>query len=43
MDQDDGRIVYDIEFYFGKKEYNYEIDATTGKILTYEEDNVDFD
>lgn len=43
LDQDDGRIVYDIEFYFGKKEYNYEIDATTGKILTYEEDNVDFD
>ena len=42
LDQDDGRIVYDIEFYFGKKEYNYEIDATTGKILTYEEDNVDF-
>lgn len=43
LDQDDGRIVYDIEFYFGNKEYNYEIDATTGKILTYEEDNVDFD
>ena len=43
LDQDDGRIVYDIEFYFGKKEYNYEIDATTGKSLTYEEDNVDFD
>lgn len=43
LDQDDGRTVYDIEFYFGNKEYNYEIDATTGKILKYEKDNVDYD
>ena len=33
LDYDDGRAVYDIEFYSGNKEYDYEIDANTGKIL----------
>ncbi len=33
-DRDDGRQVYDIEFYVGAKEYDYEIDLYTGEILS---------
>ncbi|RRD95700.1 peptidase M56 [Clostridiales bacterium COT073_COT-073] len=32
LDTDDGVQVYDIEFYSGNTEYDYEIDAKTGKI-----------
>ena len=32
-DRDDGRIKYDVEFQKGRMEYDYEIDAETGKIL----------
>lgn len=33
-DRDDGRVVYDVEFYADGVEYDYEIDAETGKILS---------
>lgn len=33
LDKDDGRMIYDVEFYKGNKEYDYEIDAKTGKII----------
>ena len=33
-DYDDGRQVYDVEFYSDNKEYDYEIDASTGEILS---------
>lgn len=33
LEKEDGRQVYDVEFYFGQTEYDYEIDALTGKIL----------
>lgn len=33
LDNDDGRAVYDIEFYHETTEYDYEIDAVTGDIL----------
>lgn len=33
-DRDDGRQVYDIDFYAGTKEYDYEIDLYTGQILS---------
>lgn len=33
---DDGRKEYDIEFYVGNNEYDYEIDALTGKITEYD-------
>ena len=38
LDREDGRIVYDIEFYVGNKEYDYEIDAYTGRILSKDAD-----
>ncbi|MDR0990516.1 MAG: PepSY domain-containing protein [Propionibacteriaceae bacterium] len=33
-DNDDGRRVYDIEFYHGVSEYDYEIDMYTGQIVS---------
>ena len=39
LDWDDGRRVYDVEFYTSDyKEYDYEIDATTGEVLSYDYD-----
>lgn len=39
LDRDDGRLMYDVEFYTsGYKEYDYEIDAATGEILSYDYD-----
>ena len=35
---DGGRQVYDVEFYSGAKEYDYEIDATTGEIVSFDYD-----
>lgn len=33
-DRDDGRTVYDVEFYVDMKEYDYEIDAYSGNIIS---------
>ncbi|MBR2743099.1 MAG: PepSY domain-containing protein [Clostridia bacterium] len=33
QDYDDGRLVYEVEFYVGYTEYSYDIDAATGDIL----------
>ena len=38
LDRDDGRLVYDVEFYSGNSEYDYEIDAATGEIVSYDYD-----
>lgn len=38
-DRDDGRQEYEVEFRDGFTEYSYEIDATTGEIISYEIDN----
>lgn len=38
LEEDDGRRVYDVEFYSGSTEYDYEIDAATGKIVSYDYD-----
>ena len=39
LDRDDGRLMYDVEFYTSDyKEYDYEIDASTGEILSYDYD-----
>ena len=32
LDKDDGIAVYEIEFFSGNTEYDYEISATSGKI-----------
>ena len=38
LDTEDGVTVYDVEFYKGNVEYDYEIDAKTGKILEKDTD-----
>ena len=39
LDWDDGRSVYDVEFYTSDyKEYDYEIDANTGAVLSFDYD-----
>lgn len=38
LDYEHGRRVYDVEFFSGTKEYDYEIDAATGDILSYDFD-----
>lgn len=38
LDTDDGKKIYDVEFYSNGKEYDYEIDAATGKILEKDTD-----
>lgn len=40
FDFDDGRAEYEIEFIMGDKEYQYEMDATTGDILGQEIERV---
>lgn len=43
LDHDDGRQVYEVEFYDSSyTEYDYEIDASTGKILDFDRDAEDF-
>ena len=37
-DWDDGRQEYDVEFHVGSLEYEYEIDAASGKILSFDKD-----
>jgi uncharacterized membrane protein YkoI len=37
-DFDDGRQEYDVEFHVDRLEYEYEIDAATGKILSFDKD-----
>ncbi len=39
-DRDDGRVVYEIEFFRGNTEYEVEINAKTGKIIDFD---IDFD
>ena len=41
-DWEDGRMVYDVEFYVNKTEYDYEIDAITGTILEKDKDIENF-
>lgn len=36
FDHDDGRMVYDVEFYSSGYEYDYEVDASTGEVINYE-------
>lgn len=38
LDTDDGKQEYEIEFYSGNIEYDYDIDPSTGDILSYDSD-----
>lgn len=38
-DNDDGKVVYELEFKEGKTEYEFDIDAITGDILSYDKDH----
>ena len=38
FDFDDGRAVYELDFRFGQYEFEYEIDALSGKILDFEKE-----
>ena len=38
LDWDDGRAQYEVEFYANNTEYDYDIDATTGDIRSYDYD-----
>lgn len=38
LEREDGRMVYDISFYKGNTEYDYEIDAITGEIRSFSYD-----
>ena len=37
-DVDDGMEQFDVEFHAGGTEYNYDIDAKTGRVVDYEAD-----
>ena len=42
LDYDDGRQVYDVEFYSGSQEYDYEISAADGTILSFDQEMDDW-
>lgn len=41
LDRDDGRQVYELEFYYGNLEYEVELDAATGTVLDFDVDEDD--
>lgn len=42
LDKDDGRTVYEVEFYQGTSAYDYDVDAATGEIVAFKTET-DFD
>lgn len=40
MDRDDGRVCYEGEVYFDNKEYEFQIDASTGDVIEWSEENI---
>ena len=41
LESDDGITKYEVEFYAGNTEYNFEIDAQSGNVLSYEKENAE--
>lgn len=40
LDYDDGKQVYDVDFYANNREHSYKIDAQTGNIISYDVDSM---
>lgn len=38
LEEEDGRLVYEVEFEAGLHEYDYEIDAKTGEIIKFKKE-----
>ncbi len=38
LERDDGVVYYDVEFWAGNTEYDYEIDAKSGKVLSFDKE-----
>ena len=38
LDRDDGVVYYDVEFFSGNTKYDYDIDAVSGEVLSYDKD-----
>lgn len=36
LDDEDGRLIYEVEFKSGNMEYDYKIDASSGAVLKHE-------
>lgn len=43
LEKENGRYVYEIEFHNRKTEYEFEIDAYTGEVVSYDKENADSD
>lgn len=41
LDYDDGLMVYDVEFYYNDREYEYEINASDGSIIGHDQESRD--
>lgn len=39
LEEEDGRMIYEVEFVLGETEYEYEIDALTGEVLRWDSDS----
>ena len=40
LDHDNHTLVYELEFFYNNIEYDYEINATTGDIISYDKDSI---
>jgi uncharacterized membrane protein YkoI len=38
LDRDDGKTMYEVSFYYNYMEYEYDVDALTGNILSFDQD-----